>query len=803
MYSLFHALDQHRPAIFLAKIISRSWQHRIRTLCAVITLVGGLGSIALLSIPTSYELFFPYIFGVTLIAMALWIEQLLVYCFHNQYYFFGLNGVIGLDAVKTTGCTYEVAESIIGYEKDIALGFVNSKIGSTILLRSGLTPEQINNYVQSDRTSITARELIIEEKTICSLSTIGQYLLRFDPAWKRMLSEAGIQEKEFLGALYWVVQAHHQQKRSERWWSKDQLSQTQGIGRTWTYGHTYHLEQYTKSLYAAAIFSGLTPNTLFTNTYTDKLEEVLARSQSANALIIGRPGVGKMDVVIALQRRIRLGQAKAAILDQSFVVLDTDALFATCSDKSTFEETFLLLLNEAVGAGNINLVINNTGTFIREAEALNVFIPELIDPYLALTNFHIIALDTPDNFHHILAKHSGFTRRFVELLIEEPGQESTIHLLTSIAVQNEQQGMFTYPTLEAIAIGADRYLVNGIMPDKAIALLSDLAMRPAEGGTYTPEQVYSLIASKTGMPVGPVSSAERDALLNLESTLHSRVIGQDAALSAIAKAMRRSRAGIVSGERPIGSFLFLGPTGVGKTETAKALAFIFFGNETSMIRLDMSEYAAADRVGHLIGNEAEPGILPSLLQEHPYTVLLLDEFEKADRSVHDIFLQILDEGMFTSGSGSRVNARNTIIIATSNAGSQRIIEAVQSGIVLADITRELIDHIISEGIYRPELINRFDSTILFEPLSKNQQREVAKLMLTGLAERIEEQGYHVTVTPALLELLVERGYDPIFGARPMQRAIQDIVEEALAQKIISGVVQKGDTIHLDVSDVSL
>lgn len=801
MYTLFHALEQHRPAIFLARIISRDWQQRLRTIFAVVALISGLSSVALLSLP-NYTEYFSYIFGITLIATALWIEQLLIYCFHNQYYFFGLNGVIGLDAVKTTGCTYEVAEAIIKYEKDLVLGFVKSDLGYTILLRSGLTPEQIAEYLAGSRTSLTARDLVIEEKTICTLDTVGQYILRFDPAFKQMLSTAGIQEKAFLGALGWVVQAHHQAKRAKRWWSKDQLSQTQGIGRTWTYGHTYHIDQYTKSLYAAAIFSGLTQNTLFTNTYTDQLEEALARSQSANALIIGRPGVGKMDIVITLQRRIKLGQATAAIFDQSFVVLDTDALFATCADKTTFEQTFMLLLNEAVNAGNINLVINNIGTFIREAEAINVFIPELLEPYLALPDFHIIALDTPDNFHQILAKHSGFTRRFVEFLIEEPGQESTIHLLSTIAVHNEQQGIFTYPTLEAIAIGADRYLVDGVMPDKAITLLSDLAMRPAPGGTYTPEQVYALIASKTGMPVGPISSAERDVLLNLESTLHARVIGQDAALTAIAKTMRRSRAGIVSSERPIGSFLFLGPTGVGKTETAKALAYVFFGEETKMIRLDMSEYSSAEQIGHLIGNEREPGILPSLLQEHPYTVLLLDEFEKADRSVHDIFLQILDEGMFTSGSGKQVNARNTIIIATSNAGSQRIIEAVQSGVVLANITRELIDHIIAEGIYRPELINRFDSTILFEPLSKNQQREIAKLMLTSLAERIEERGYHITVTPALLELLVERGYDPIFGARPMQRAIQDIIEEALAQKIISGSAQKGDTIQLDITDVS-
>jgi len=290
--------------------------------------------------------------------------------------------------------------------------------------------------------------------------------------------------------------------------------------------------------------------------------------------------------------------------------------------------------------------------------------------------------------------------------------------------------------------------------------------------------------------------------LHLEDKLHQQVIGQEAALSAIARTMRRARAGIQSAEKPIGSFLFLGPTGVGKTETAKALANIFFGGEGNMQRIDMSEFSGDDALEKLIGDGETGGTLPTMLREHPYSVILLDEFEKARQPVHDIFLQVLDEGMFTDSRGTKVNARNTIIIATSNAGSKLILRTVQQRGELATLAQEIIDSIIKEGIYRPELINRFDSTIIFEPLNVAQQTEVASLMLGGLYERVKDKGYEVSVGADLLDVLVEKGYSPEFGARPMQRVLQDVVEEKIAQKIISGEVHKGDTIKLSRADFS-
>jgi ATP-dependent Clp protease ATP-binding subunit ClpC len=465
-----------------------------------------------------------------------------------------------------------------------------------------------------------------------------------------------------------------------------------------------------------------------------------------------------------------------------------------------------MLFDEAVHSGNIILVIENLSIFIREGEAMGVYIPELLDPYLSSPALQVIATDTPGSFHTFLEPLGGFTRRFNEIIIDALDLSATITVLEGVALRNETQYkiLFTYSSLEAIATAADRYIVEGVMPDKAVNLLMDIATQgqQANQGIIDADFVYSIVSTKTGVPTGPIKDEERDLLLHLEDRLHKQVVGQQRALDAISRTMRRARAGIQSSDKPIGSFLFLGPTGVGKTETAKALAKIFFGTQEKMHRIDMSEFSGGDALIRLLGNGEQSGVLPDMLREHPYSVLLLDEFEKADRQVHDLFLQILDEGIFTDARGDRVNARNTIIIATSNAGSELIRRTVAQRQALSHLTQEIIDSIIKEGVFRPELINRFDSTIIFEPLTVVEQGKVANLMLGSLYKRVQERGYELVVTQDLIEILVEKGYNPEFGARPMQRVLQDVVEEKIAQLIISGEAKRGDTITLGKADFS-
>lgn len=802
MRTLDESINKFKPAIRLTSFVNRETLSAIRTISFFIFVFGLAGFV--ISKYFLAGLYAEIILGFALVALALWLEQVLTFSYHNSYYFRGLNSIIGLEEVSVEGATYDVAEVVLDNRDDVAEAFCLSTFGSNTLLRCGLPSEKIDAYLRSARQQITTSMVMLPEDEMFSLIGLGKYILVHDIEFKNMLRNHGISEETYLGALRWVVGSYHQEKRRARWWSKDNLSRTTGIGREWAHGTAYILEKFSKDIRTSAVFSTLTANSPFANEKINQIESSLARSTSSNVLIVGEAGVGKTDLVMEIDRRMRTGKSLDAIANKQIIVLDTNRLFATHRDKQELEQTLLGMFDEALNAGNIIIVIENLSTFIREAEALDVYIPELIDQYLALPELQIIATDTPSGYHTHLETLGGFVRRFAEVLIDSPDLSATTRVLQGIALQNEvkYKTIFTYPALQAITTSADRYVVEGVMPDKAISLLIDVATAARQKNVVaiTDDFVYEVVSTSTGVPAGPIQDSERDLLLHLEDKLHQQVIGQDKAITAIARAMRRARAGIQSSEKPIGSFLFLGPTGVGKTETAKALANIFFGGEDRMQRIDMSEYSGDDALERLIGDGQQPGTLPTMLREHPYCVLLLDEFEKATRSVHDVFLQVLDEGVFTDARGMKINARNTIVVATSNAGSQLILRTVQQRKELAHLAQEIIDHIVKEGIYRPELINRFDSTILFEPLSTEQQTEVASLMFGSLYERVKEKGYEVHIDEGLLQLLVQKGYNPEFGARPMQRVLQDVVEEKIAQKIISGVIQKGDMVTLTTAD---
>jgi len=463
------------------------------------------------------------------------------------------------------------------------------------------------------------------------------------------------------------------------------------------------------------------------------------------------------------------------------------------------------MLNQAEKAGNVILVIENIAGFIRAGESIAVDMVALIEPYLGSLNLNIVFTEIPNNYHHEI-ETLGVMQKIETVYIEPPSLLGTERLLEDIVRNYEirYKTVLTYPGLQAITIDADRYIPTGVMPDKAIDLLVEIMGAAHQAGAthVTEDFVQSYVRQKTGIPVGPIEDTEREMLLGLEDKLHERVVGQEAAIVAISSALRRARAGIQDTDRPMGTFLFLGPTGVGKTETAKALANVFFGSESAMLRIDMSEFSGNDAMERLLGEQDSSGLISDMMQEHPYAVLLLDEFEKAAQSVHDLFLQILDEGRFTDARGNQVNMRNTIIIATSNAGSQFIIQAVQANKNLTDIKEEIISEIINEGIYRPELINRFDGVILFEPLGHEEQKTVAGYLMKELQERMGQKGYKLVFDDDLTRLVAEVGYNPEFGARPMRRVIQDQIEEAVARKIITGSLKKGGTINLSAADIS-
>ena len=803
MYTLADDIKRYRPPILLSRFLSRRALSILRTSFLFLAVISGLITLGLtLYQPEAW--YRDLALGICLLAIAGALEQIMLWTYHNNFFFFGLNSILGQSRKQISGATYEVAEALLANEQDVTQAFCNSALGSLVLLRSGLSREAVTNYLAGKRPYLSTQMIPLPTDQIFTLISLGRYLWQQDGSFSALLKAEGVTEESFFGALRWTIISHHADKKKDRWWGKDNLSQTPGIGRQWAYGTPYYLEKFSRDLRIGAVFANLAQtNSAFTEEKITEVTIALARAKAANVLLIAEAGVGAIDLLLEVEKRLQDGKAVGAVEHQRMILLDTTRLFATHRDRQELELTLLTILNEAAMAGNIIIVIENMSSFIREAEAMGVFVPELLDPYLASPAVHIIGTDTPGAYHTYLEPLGAFARRFAEVLLDTPDLSSTINVLQDIALKNEghYQVLFTYPALSATASAADRYLVEGAMPDKAIELMLDIAARAAGkgGGIIDQDYVYEVVGEKTGIPVGPIDQSQRDLLLNIEERLSERVIGQKNALESIARTMRRARAGIQSQDKPIGSFLFLGPTGVGKTETAKALAQVFFGNETNMHRLDMSEYSGPDALMRFIGNADTPGILPSMLREDPYCVLLLDEFEKATRAIHDLFLQVLDEGIFTDGRGEKVNARNTIIIATSNAGSDLILRTVAQRQELSTLKDEIINHIVNSGVYRPELINRFDSTIIFEPLTKEEQGQVAGLMLRNLYDRIKERGYELTITRELLEALVVKGYDPQFGARPMQRLIQDVIEEKVAAAIISGAVNKGGVIALDVT----
>ncbi len=312
----------------------------------------------------------------------------------------------------------------------------------------------------------------------------------------------------------------------------------------------------------------------------------------------------------------------------------------------------------------------------------------------------------------------------------------------------------------------------------------------------TKDDVAALIAEKTGVPLTDVTQEEGERLLHIEDRMHERVIGQEQAVTAIASALRRARVELRSKNRPIANFLFLGPTGVGKTELAKTTAEVFFGSENNMIRFDMSEYQNQSSAARLIGGNGEPGLLTEAVRRQPFALLLLDELEKAHPDILNLFLQVMDDGRLTDGTGRTVDFTNVILIATSNAGTNYIQDAIARGESLVAVKNALLETELRQ-IYRPEFLNRFDDTVVFTPLSQDDVVAIAYLMVAGVTEQMKAKGITLTVTDDAIHELARKGYDPKFGARPLRRVVQEYVENTIAEFLLAGKVGRRDTLRLE------
>lgn len=750
----------------------------------------------------------PKLVGGLFLTFSVWLTVYLLEAYFRDRYF-----ALPAEGSKDL-LTFEVSQLLYRAEDpDPLAACLTSNSGMLLMLRLGIGQTSLAGFLETYHGAKPAGQptpsLPIESGKVLTLERLTGWLFDQYPDFAKWLSEFEIQRDDLVGASGWISRQLSNERAVEAWWSRERLARIPGLAKDWSYGETPHLDRFAADLRLSPETALHPDDPLEPSSTVAQVETILARDKEANALLVSpADDSGSRAIVFELAKLIKRGRVVPILEHRRPMLFEVARFLASSNGARALEDELLTIVREALTAGNILLIIDDLPGLIAGGRAVKVPVEKLLDPFLASAALPILALAPVGAYHQVIESLPGLMDRLEIVMVTETDPAALFIRLEDRALLLEYRYrlVFTYQALLVLLDLANERVTAGAVENEAVDFLLELPIwvRAKKTAVIGKSEVLAYAEEKLKVPVGPVGAAEREKLLKLESLLHARVIGQDPAIVAIAGAMRRSRSGIRNVKRPIGSFLFLGPTGVGKTETAKALAAVFFGNEESFIRLDMSEYQGNEALSRLIGKAAsgESGILANLVRERPYSVLLLDEFEKSDTALHDLFLQILDEGFFSDVRGERVNARHLIIIATSNAGAPLIWEMVKNGQRLFEAERTIVDAIIKQGIFKPELINRFDAVILFNPLADAELRQVAKLMLEALAKRLKEKGIIIQITDFLLDELVKRGSDQQFGARPMRRFIDSSVEQPIADAMLAGRLKSGQTAELvpDASD---
>lgn len=536
------------------------------------------------------------------------------------------------------------------------------------------------------------------------------------------------------------------------------------LGRDWAYPRTWELDKHGRDLRHSPELLVIDHDTAI-----EQMERVLSRKTQQNVLITGSQGIGKSTRLAYLARKMHRDLSVSALNGKRLVQLFPEEM-AVVDIQSC--------IKEAIKARNIVLVIENI-------ERFNIV--GILEPYLDNNHFQMI-LTTDWSSYNSTYKHNDNLMRVSEVVeMYPPDQKTTMMYLMDWVHLNHETKRMNQDVLASVVVLTDKLMMNSTQPEKSIDILEELSVLDVK--EITVQDVEHLISQKTNVPLGALQNDEKDKLIHLERVLKEHVIGQDTAIVAIASALKRGRAGVSDSPKPIGSFLFFGPTGVGKTHTAKMLAQYYFGAEHLMIRFDMSEFRELDTMSRFIER------LGAQVEENPFSLVFFDEIEKAHPDILNIFLQVLDEGEFHTTTGRLISFRNAIIICTSNAGSRYMMENSTESQEL------IINHIVSEGILRPEFINRFDATVLYQPLSRPDIEKVTLIMLNKLNKDLRKRHQlEVIITESLIKTIARKGHDPQFGVRPLARVIQDDIETFVADALLMDV-PKNFCLYIDETKI--
>jgi ATP-dependent Clp protease ATP-binding subunit ClpC len=611
----------------------------------------------------------------------------------------------------------------------------------------------------------------------------------------------------------------------------------------------------------------------------ERVIQILARRTKNNPALIGEPGVGKTAIVEGLAQRIVAGETPEPLLGKRVLQLDVGSLVAGTMYRGQFEERLKRVIDELKSSGAI-LFIDEVHMLVGAGSAgSSVDAANILKPALSRGELQVIGATTMDEYRKYIESDSALERRFQPVYVDEPTIEETIDILRGVRTpyENHHKLVITDEALEAATHLSARYVTDRFLPDKAIDLIDESASRVRmyksptarslketmselretreahaaaveearfddaqelmereaaleerlaqlragwersdDSPRVTADDIAEVVSMWTGVPVMQIAQEESERLLQMEAALHERIVGQDEAIEAISKAVRRARSGLKDPKRPVGSFIFLGPTGVGKTELSKALAQFLFGSEEALIQIDMSEFMERHSVSRLVGappgyvGYEDAGQLTEAVRRRPYSIVVFDEVEKAHNEAHNMLLQIMEEGHLSDARGRKVDFRNAIIVMTSNLGAELIMRQAQLGFNVRqdreveekleynEMRKKLMDALRRE--FRPEFINRVDAVIVFHALSKEQISQIVDLELEKVAARLESHHLRLTPTDEARALLAEQGYDPEMGARPLRRVIQNKVEDRLSDALLAGEFKDGDAVVVTVQD---
>lgn len=605
----------------------------------------------------------------------------------------------------------------------------------------------------------------------------------------------------------------------------------------------------------------------------ERVLQILSRRMKNNPCMVGEPGVGKTAVAEGIAYLIAAGDVPDTVRDKRLLSLDLSSMVAGSKYRGEFEERIKKVIAEVKNAGNVILFVDELHTIIGAGGAEGAIdASNILKPSLSRGEIQMVGATTRAEYRKYIEKDAALERRFQPVYVEEPTNEETVEILKGLrsAYEEHHHVEISDQALEAAVSLSVRYISDRFLPDKAIDLMDEACSRKrlgfgkkakktlpleleiqafsddienlleagdideaaellkkqrkletkldkmkqnknAKSVVVDAEDIADVVSVWTKIPVNKLTEQESKRLERLEEELHKRVVGQNEAVDAVAKAIKRSRVGLKDPKRPVGSFLFLGPTGVGKTELSKALAEAVFGSEDALIRVDMSEYMEKHSVSKLIGSPPgyvgfeEGGQLSEKVRSNPYSVILFDEIEKAHSDVFNILLQVLDDGHITDSQGRKVDFKNTIIIMTSNTGAQRIIDPKKLGFVTAsnadteheDMKKNVMDEVKQN--FKPEFLNRIDDIIVFRALTEDDVRNISNLLLKELKQRVASQmEIQLKFGDAVKKLIFEKGYDKKYGARPLKRAIQTNIEDVLAEAVLKGEIKRGDTVQVTV-----